>query len=120
MYKPSFTAIISAIFLAYMANSLWTIASLYFPPSCFDKNCLQNGVHHSKEFKAGLRLIFLSTENPRPKSDKELTFVHAIDIIDFNSEHTEEIQLKLSPKVIQKNATQYLAMFSLPIGQVSH
>ena len=114
MYKPSFTAIISTVFLAYMANSLWTIASLYFPPSC-DQNCLQNGAHHSKEFKAGLRLIFLSTESPRPKSDKELSFVQAIDIADINQEHNDEINLKLSPKVVKKNATQYLAMFSLPI-----
>ena len=59
--KPSFTSIISAIFLAYMANALWSIASLYLPPSC-DKNCMKNGLFHIKDFQPGLRFILLSTQ----------------------------------------------------------
>ena len=116
MYKPSWTAIFSAIFLAYMANSLWSIASLYFPPTC-DSHCLKNGIYHSSEFKSGLRLILLSTESQRPKSDKELSFVHATDITDFSREHSEEIEVKLSPKLVKKNTTQYLALFSLPANE---
>ena len=114
MFRPSFTAIFSGIFLAYMANSLWTIASLYLPPSC-DKSCLRNGALHSPEFQAGLRLVLLSTESRRPQSDKDLKYITSLDIQDLNSDHSQEIRMRLSPKVVKKNATQYLAMFSLPV-----
>ena len=118
MFKPSFTAIFSVAFLLYMANSLWTIASLYFPPPCQGNggtNCLKNGIGHSPDFKAGLRLVLLSTEKSRPRSDKEMQYITTVDIHDLNNEFEQEIQLKLSPKVMKKNATQFLAMFSLPI-----
>ena len=114
MFKPSLTVIFSGIFLAYMANSLWTIGSLYLPPSC-DKNCLRNGALHSPEFSAGLRLVLLSTESRRPQSNKDLKYITSLDILDLNSDYSQEIRMKLSPKVTKKNATQYLAMFSLPV-----
>ena len=32
MYRPSLTTVVSVLFLAYMANSMWNIVQLYLPP----------------------------------------------------------------------------------------
>ena len=64
--RPSFTAIGSAIFLAYMANSLWSIASLYLPPTC-EKNCLKNGLLHTPDFEPG---NLLKSLNKKPVEER--------------------------------------------------
>ena len=114
--RPSFTTIVSGIFLAYMANSLWSIASLYLPPTC-EKNCLENGVLHMKEFQNGLRFILCSTEKARPTSDKEMSFIQAFDLKNLDEDYNSEIVTKLSKNVMEKNATQYLALFTLPVDE---
>ena len=86
--RPSLTTVFSGIFLAYMANSLWSIASLYLPPSC-EKNCLKNGLLHTPDFKNGMRFVLLSTENPRPASEKEMSFISAFDVTDVNNDFTQ-------------------------------
>ncbi|XP_057379380.1 lipid scramblase CLPTM1L-like [Daphnia carinata] len=41
MQLPSLTVVASVIFIAYIAHSVWTIGSLYFPPKCTEKkNCV--------------------------------------------------------------------------------
>ena len=85
---PSWTSIGSAIFLAYMANSLWSIASLYLPPKC-EKNCLKNGLLHTPDFERGLRFVLLSTENPRPTSEKEMSYITAFDVFDIKSDFNQ-------------------------------
>lgn len=112
--KISFTSVITVVFLAYMANALWSIASLYLPPSC-EKDCLQNGLHHIKDFKAGLRFLVLTTEKMKPSSEKDMSFVTSFDITNLEENHEEELKMKLSSKVLTKNATQFLALFTLPI-----
>jgi len=116
--RPSLTTVFSGIFLAYMANSLWSIASLYLPPSC-EKNCLKNGLLHTPDFKNGMRFVLLSTENPRPASEKEMSFISAFDVTDVNSDFTQEITVKANKNALKRNATQYLAIFSLPIDPKS-
>ena len=113
MFRPSLTTFLSVAFLAYMANSLWSIASLYLPPSC-EKNCLKNGVFQP-DFKAGIRFIFLTTEEQRPRSDKGMTYLTSFDIQNLDEDRVEEVKLKLSPNVLKKNTTQYLALFTLPV-----
>ena len=86
--RPSFTAILSAIFLAYMANSLWSIASLYLPPTC-EKNCIKNGLLHTPDFKNGIRFVLLSSENPRPANEREMSYITAFDVIDVNNDFSQ-------------------------------
>ena len=41
MYRPSLTTVVSVLFLAYMANSMWNIVQLYLPPPACAEGELQ-------------------------------------------------------------------------------
>jgi hypothetical protein len=71
--RPSLTAIGSAIFLAYMANSLWSIASLYLPPTC-EKNCLKNGLLHTSDFEQGNLLKGIEKKTGRREDIEPIQF----------------------------------------------
>ena len=110
---PSWTSIGSAIFLAYMANSLWSIASLYLPPKC-EKNCLKNGLLHTPDFERGLRFVLLSTENPRPTSEKEMSYITAFDVFDIKSDFNQvRIFFLLSKFIFLSPNTQEVVNFVL-------
>ena len=115
MFKPSITGLLSVAFLAYMANSLWSIASLYFPPSCDSKSCLKNGLLQP-EFKHGVRFVLMTTEKSRPATDKDMKFLAAFDIQDFENDFAEQVKLKLNPNVLKKNITQFLALSTFPVN----
>jgi hypothetical protein len=117
MWRPSLTSVISVAFLAYMANSMWSLASLYLPPSC-DSGCMKNILFdNDKEFLAGVRFVVMTTSKSRPSGDKDMAFLTAMDIPDpLNEEgYSEEVTLKLPDIVTKKNGTQYLCLFSLPV-----
>lgn len=45
MQLPSLTLVLSGVFIAYICHSIWTIGSLYFPPTCAgskNKNCIRS------------------------------------------------------------------------------
>ena len=113
MPKISLTSVVSVIFLAYMANSLWSIASLYFPPAC-DSNCLKSGLLES-QFKNGVRLILMSTNKARPTNDKDLSFIEAFDLVNLDDDYVKKIEMKLSSSVTKKNGTQFLALSAIPL-----
>ena len=113
MPKISLTSVVSVIFLAYMANSLWSIASLYFPPAC-DSNCLKSGLLES-QFKNGVRLILMSTNKARPANDKDLSFIEAFDLVNLDDDYVKKIEMKLSSSVTKKNGTQFLALSAIPL-----
>lgn len=78
MFKPSLTAVMSVAFLAYMANSLWSIASLYLPPSC-DSKCLKNGIE-DVQFNEGVRFLLMLSDKPRPSNEKDLQYLKGDDL----------------------------------------
>ena len=70
---PSLTTVVSVAFLAYMANSLWTIAQLFIPPNCDPAatntaplSCLAS--HLAKE--PHRRILLFTSPSPRPSEYK--------------------------------------------------
>ena len=86
MFKPSLTTVISVAFLAYMANSLWSIASLYLPPSC-DSKCLKNGIE-DVQFNEGVRFLLMLSDKPRPSNEKDLQYLKGDDLDHMITEET--------------------------------
>ena len=81
-YFPSLTTILSVAFLGYMANSMWSIAQLYIPPSCpaGDKTCISSSITED----AKLSLIFFTTTKMRPTLGDDLNYLQTMDIVVIN------------------------------------
>merc|ERR1712027_221012 len=111
---PSLTTIVSVAFLAYMANSLWTIWQLFIPPHCDPAksaplSCLTS--HLDKE--PHRRILLFTSPSPRPTEYKDLKFVCDFDIADPQATVERTVDIKLPPRV-KKNGTMYLGVFSTP------
>lgn len=115
MWLPSLSTVLSVAFLAYMGNSMWTIAQLYFPPTCEKgQTCLKSDLEN---VKSGLKFLLLTSNKPRPSVDKDLNYVSCVDLNDpFDDQgHDFHIDLTLNEAVTKKNASFYLTIFSLPL-----
>jgi len=111
---PSLTTIVSVAFLAYMANSLWTIGQLFIPPHCDPAksaplSCLTS--HLDKE--PHRRILLFTSPSPRPTEYKDFKFVCDFDIADPQATVERTVDIKLPPRV-KKNGTMYLGVFSTP------
>jgi len=109
MYRPSLTTVVSVLFLAYMANSMWNIVQLYLPPpACAeaDKTCISNLVNPSTK----LSLLVFSTIKTRPQAGSDLKFLRRLDV---DVEEEKEISAKVKlPKSVTNNGTMYLSVFA--------
>ena len=54
------------------------------------------------DFKKGLRFVLLSTENPRPQSEKEMSYITAFDVTDIESDFNQVKILLLRTYVLIK------------------
>ncbi len=117
MWRPSITTIISVAFLAYMANSLWSLAQLFIAPDCDPAlaapgTCLTSQLAKSP----ARRILFLSTLKNRPQLDKDLTFLGHLDVSDPAENVEATLEVPLSKKV-RNNGTMYVAVFSVPFRE---
>ena len=118
MHWPSLTTILSVAFLAYMANSLWSIAQLFLPPNCdpADKDvCLKSALDHGGD--PARRILLFSTLKARPNMDRDMDYLGQIVVKDPNVETAEgeEVRLRVSlPKRVRDNGTMYLGAFTVP------
>lgn len=113
MYRPSLTTVLSVVFLAYMANSLWTMAKLFFPPDCTgiaEKGaCLQSSL-----LKNSARdILIFSSLKSRPDMDRDMSFLAAMTISDPNEELEMDVKVPLAASVT-KNGTLFLCVFTVP------
>ena len=115
MNWPSLTTVLSVLFLGYMANSLWSIASLYIPPSCptGEKKCISSILTESSE----LSLIIFTTTKVRPSMGKDLSFLESLDV-KVSEEKQKVVNVKF-PKSVINNGTMYMCIFAVPkLGKV--
>jgi len=93
-----------------MANSMWSLARLYIPPSCTngDKSCISNSISEKSELSM---LIFTSTKS-RPSLGTDLKFLYHFDV-KVSEDKTINASIKF-PKSVLKNGTMYLAVFTVP------
>ena len=110
--RLSLTGVLSVAFLAYMANSFWSLAKLYFPPEC-QKDCLSSVLTgHSKD----LRILLMTSKKPQPMGDSDLTFLTSLDLSGgkWGQESDQRVNVKLPTEVTKKNGSLYLAAFTTP------
>lgn len=116
MYIPSLTTLLSVAFLCYIANSMWSIAQLYLPPSCkaTEKTCFSSLLQPDTE----LSLILFTTTKQRPSMSGDLKFLDILNIR-VNEEQVTTIPVKI-PKSVAKNGTLFLSLFAVPkLGPVN-
>ncbi len=115
MFRPSLTSVLSVAFLAYMANSLWTIAMLFVAPDCDPASapagtCLTSDLSRDP----ARRILLFSAVKTRPELDRDLTFLGHLDVRDPESETEATVKVPL-PKKVRNNGTLHLAVFSAPL-----
>lgn len=113
--KPSFTAIVSVIFLAYIAHSMWVLVGIFFPTPCKDsKHCIASYIDRKPEPKLEIK-VYISTRGMGAKeSELKLVWINTT----FNVHDTIEKTVNLSlPYKVRNNGTMYLHAFVVPKGQ---
>ncbi len=100
MWYPSLTSAVSVAFLAYMANSLWSIAQLFIAPDCDPASSAQNTCLTSELAASPRRRILLfSTLKTRPELNKDLSFLGHLDVPDPSETIETTLDVALPGKV---------------------
>jgi len=110
MHFPSFTLILSGVFISYVLYSIWTIGSLYFPPQCSDvelktKSCSKAYLKSSPE----LQLLLFTTVHDRWSRPSDLKFLDRIEV-DPEISLTQPIDVPL-PLKTRRNGTLFIHVF---------
>ncbi|TRY79311.1 hypothetical protein TCAL_02002 [Tigriopus californicus] len=113
MYRPSLTTMLSVAFLAYMANSMWTMAKLFFPPDCSGLSDPNECLKSSLLKNPARDILIFSSLKARPDMDRDMSFLAAMSIEDPNEESELDVQVPLADKV-KKNGTMFLCVFTVP------
>ena len=85
MKCPSFSLIISGVFLAYISYSIYTLSLLFIPPPC-EKGELCLSSYLSK--KPELQLDFFSSVKSRPL---QVETTHLFSSLKFNYEEAQDL-----------------------------
>lgn len=82
MPKFSLSTVLSAIFLAYIAHSIYSLVSIFIPPKCHDKFCMTSYLVQ----KPQLQLIIGTTTKSSIKAISDLTLVDRWTPFEYTSE----------------------------------
>jgi hypothetical protein len=80
MYFPSLTLIFSGIFIAFIANSIYTLSLLFVAPKCTDSPCFTSYLAQNPK----LQLVLFTSVQPNPIST-EVTKILTISNFDYRS-----------------------------------
>lgn len=69
MKCPSFTLILSGVFIAYVLHSMWSLAQLFVPPSCNKEPCFKSYLMMQPQ----LDLFTYTSETKKPSPQSVLT-----------------------------------------------
>lgn len=134
MWRPSVTAVLSGLFLAFVGNSILSVAKLFIPPNCTEPSsgggtrptesaCFSSVLHGAGSGqtvqKTGIQLLLLTTEKARPSLEKDMQFWAHLDITDFDELQAVSSELTVPDKVVRNNGSLYLAILSVPIDESS-
>ncbi|XP_043195211.1 cleft lip and palate transmembrane protein 1-like protein isoform X2 [Amphibalanus amphitrite] len=113
MQRPSFTLVLSGLFLAYILHSLWTIASLFLPPTCHEtsKDCIQS--HLSTKPK--LQFLLYLSNSANIQSQSELKFLGRWKDLDLTEAKEEQYAVTVPGLAQQRAGTLHLHAFVSPM-----
>lgn len=113
--KPSFTLIISAIFLAYIAHSMYVIYGIFFPEQCKSGGrCIYP--YLSRKPTPKLEILVYTSAMKASLKERDLTLVWKNSSLDVSSTVENTVNVSL-PKKVRNNGTMYVHVFLVPPGQ---
>ncbi|KAK2144738.1 hypothetical protein LSH36_735g01064 [Paralvinella palmiformis] len=111
----SLTWILSCIFIAYMANSIWTIYCLFYPTPCQpNTQCLKSFLETNPKLQIW---VYTSLRN-RVSAESQLQLVTTFDNLAITDEIERKVNISI-PKKTQNNGTLFLHIFLVPQGVLS-
>lgn len=112
MKWPSFTLIISGVFLTYICYSIYSISLIFIPPPCEKRELCISSYLNSKP---NLQLDFFTSAKSRPLQAET---IHVFSSSKFNYEDAQDFQITLTmPEKTRKNGTLFLHVFLTPISE---
>nr|XP_022340363.1 cleft lip and palate transmembrane protein 1-like protein [Crassostrea virginica]XP_022340364.1 cleft lip and palate transmembrane protein 1-like protein [Crassostrea virginica] len=113
--KPSFTLIISAIFLAYIGHSMYVIYGIFFPEQCKrGSKCIYPYLSRKPVPKFEI-LVYTSTQKSTVR-ERDLTLVWKNSTLDVSDTLEYNVNVSL-PRKVRNNGTMYVHVFLVPAGQ---
>lgn len=110
MPRPSFTLLLSGIFVAYILHSMWTLANLFVPPACPPgEHCIPYYLRANPK----LQLAVFTSVKIRPTSNSDIDFVGTLEDFDIKSKFERDFTLDI-PTETRRNGTLFLHLFLLP------
>ncbi|XP_051156423.1 lipid scramblase CLPTM1L [Leptopilina boulardi] len=109
MKWPSFSLIISGVFLTYICYSIYSISLIFIPPPCEKRELCISSYLNSKP---DMQLDFFSSTKSRPLQAET---IHVFSSSKFNYEEAQDFQITLTiPEKTRKNGTLFLHVFLSP------
>lgn len=110
MQWPSFTLILTKLFLAYIVYSIYNLSLLFVAPACEEgKLCLTSYLSQKQQ----LQLRIYSSVDKYP-TEQQIDFVYASE--NFNYTHTNTLPLTLNvPRKTRNNGTLFLHILVAPM-----
>lgn len=109
MQWPSFTLILTEIFLAYIAYSIYNLSLLFVAPSCEEgKPCLTSYLSQ----KPSLQLQIYSSVDGYP-DDRQVDHVYGIDDLNYTHPNSFPVTLRV-PRKTRNNGTLFLHVVVAP------
>lgn len=113
MRRPSITLILSGLFIAYMAHSLWTISGLFFPTPCPPNGrCIKPFIARHPD----LELQVYRSLKPKVSSTKYLTSVLSYQNFSIHEEFEQVVNVSIPTKT-RSNGSLHLHIFVYPRGE---
>ncbi|XP_061197594.1 lipid scramblase CLPTM1L-like [Saccostrea echinata] len=113
--KPSLTLILSAIFIAYIAHSMYVIYGIFFPEQCkMGGRCIYPYLSRKPTPKLEI-LVYTSTKYSYVK-EKDLRLVWKNSSLDVSDVLESTVNVTL-PLKVRNNGTMYVHVFLVPPGQ---
>ncbi|KAK0163679.1 hypothetical protein PV327_007333 [Microctonus hyperodae] len=112
MHRPSWTIVISGIFMGYIVHSLYSISFLFVAPSCVKHEpCMKSYLHH--EPKLQLHFFISPMSDPIPN---ETEHVYSTQEFNYTKQQSLPVSLKIPAKTRQ-NGTLFLHIIIVPDSQ---
>ncbi|KAK2708232.1 hypothetical protein QYM36_013984 [Artemia franciscana] len=108
---PSFTTVISFVFTAYIAHSIYGIASMFIAPHCAEEPCLHPFTQENKG-----QVLVLYSKYQRPSSLSDLELIDNWEDFNFSESHEKYVNFSV-PRQLKRNGTMYLHVFFSPKNQ---
>lgn len=113
--KPSFTLIVSVIFIGYIAHAMWVIFGIFFPTPCKDSiHCILPYLARKPEPRLEIQ-VYTSTKG-LGVNEKDLTLIWKNRTFDVHDTIEQTVNISL-PYKARNNGSLYLHTFVVPRGQ---